>query len=375
MNVFGSIIPLDLGPSASEPPVRVVQSNASALQPQNQEHRITADRLHAEPELEPYESIQDEQYTLDCDTTGDDTQSTTSPLENSLTSKYRKDSEPEAIPLPPETKLKSEQELRHLELQYTQTDTTIRQLQIRKATLKKEIETCKYGLALEPRQTRTKPNFTEMDKISEATVLVNDDSEAHRAGSSVSVSCSGKTTAAENNDDLDRRVGPDYQSRFCDPMDITIHDTEARASTSLRDVASQPMLIHQPQPSKRPNPHGDANRPSKRKRISVLSSKRPFFTPIVHQTTNNLETEAEHAEKAGSPITNHKLGKNRLSQLLHFKPQTQRDPEEGLMVINSSRPKSYPLASLWRRSAVVSVKAITEAFESLHLATNSTTPS
>ena len=375
VNVIGSIIPTHLGPMASEPPVRVVQSNASALQPQSQETSIAADPLHAEPDLELYETTQTEQYALDCDTKGEDKQSTTSPLEDSLTPKYCKDSEPEAIPLPPETRLETEQHIRQLELQYKRTDTTIRQLQIQQAALKLTIETCKHGLAPEPRQTRTKPNFTEIDIVPEATVPANDDSEEYGARSSTSVSCSGKTTPSENNDDLDKRVGSDDESSFCDPMDISSHDTGARTSTLIRDVASQPMEAHQPQLSKRPNPHGDTNKPSKRQRLSLLSSNRLLFAPIVPQITENLETKAELTEKTETLIPNHGFGENRLSQLLHFKQQTQRDPEEGLMVINSSRPQSYPLASLWRRSAVVSVKTITEAFESLHLARNSATSS
>ena len=375
VNVIGSIMPADLGPIASKPPVRVVQSNAPALQPQRQENSIATDRLHAEPELEMYETTQAEQHALDCDTNGKDTPSTTSPLEDSFTPKYRKDSEPEVISLPLETRLETEQHIRQLELQYKQTVTTIRQLQIQKATLKMTIETCKYGLAPEPRQTRTKSNFTEMDIIPEATVSANDDSEEYGAGSLASTSCSRKTTPAENNDDLDNRVGSNDESSFCDPMDITCHDTEARTSTFIRDLVSQPMGAHQPQSSKRPNPHGDTKRPSKRKRLSLLSSKKSLFTPIVHQTTDHLETKEENTEKAGRPNTNHESNRNRLSQLLHYKQQTQRDPEEGLMVINSSRPKSYPLASLWRRSAVLSVKTITEAFERVHLAANSATSS
>ena len=366
VNVIGSIIPRDLGPMASKPPGRVVQSNASALQPQRQENSIAADLLHAAPDLEMYETIQAEQYALDCDTKGEDTQSTTSPLQDSLTLKHRKDSQPEAIPLPPG--LKTEQHIRQLELQYKQRDTLIRQLQIQQATLKMTIETCKNGLAAESRQTRTKPNFTEMDIIPGATVSVNDDSEECGAGSLASVSCSGKTTPAENNDDLDKRVGSNDESSFCDPMDIASEDTEAPTSTLIRDAANQPMGAHQPRLSKRPNPHGDTNSPSKRKRLSLLSSKGLVFTPIAHQITDNLETNAEHTEKAGRPVTNHRLDKNRPSQILHFKQQTQRDPEEDLMVINSSRPQSYPLPSLCRRSAVVSVKTITEAFESLLLA-------
>lgn len=371
VNVMGSVMPPHLGPIASKPPVRVVQPDAPALRPQSQENSIAADPLHAEPDLEQYETTQAEQYALGCDTKGEDTQSTTLPLEDFLTPKYREHSGPEVIPLPPEKRLKTEQHVRQLELQYKQRDTTIRQLQIQQATLKMTIETCRYGLAPEPRQTRTKPNLTGMDIIPEATVPANDDSEAYGAGSSASASCSGNTTPAENHDDLAKRVGSNDESSFCDPMDITAHDTEARTSTFIRDVASQPMGTYQPQLSKRPNPHGDTNRPSKRKRLSLLSSKRPLFTPIVHQRTDNPESKAEHTEKAGRPNINHKSSKNRLSQLLHFKQQTQRDPEEGLMVINSSRPKSYPLASLWRRSAVLSVKTITEAFESLHLAADS----
>ena len=363
VNVIGSIMP----------PVRVVQSNAPALQLQSQEYSIAADALDAEPDLEVYETSQADQYALKCDIKGEDTQSKTSPLEDSLTPQYRKETQPEVIPLPPETRLKTEQHIRQLELQYKQTDTTIRQLQIRKATLKMTIETCKYGLAPKPRHRRTKPIFTAMDLIPEATVPAND-SEEYGAGSSASASYSGNTTMVEHDDDLEK-VGSNDESSFCDPMDITGHDTEVRTSTLTRDVASQPMGAPHPQSSKRPNPHGDTNSPSKRKRLSLLSSKRLHSTPIVLQTTDNLETKADHTEKARRPITDDRMGKNRLSQLLHFKQQTQRDPEEGLMVINSSRPKSYPLASLWRRSAVVSVKAITEAFESLHLATNSTTPS
>lgn len=355
------------------PPVRVVQSNAPALQPQSQEYSIAADALDAEPDLEVYETSQVEQYALICDIKGEDTQSKTSPLEDSLTPKYRKETQPEEIPLPPETRLKTEQHIRQLESQYEQTDIAIRQLQIRKATLKMTIETCKYGLAPKPRHRRTKPIFTEVDLIPEATVLAID-SEEYGAGSSASASCSGNTTTVEHDDDLEK-VGSNDGSSFCDPMDITGRDTEVRTSAFTRDVASQPMGAPQTQSSKRPNPHGDTNTPSKRKRLSLLSSKRLHSTPIVLQTTENLETKADHTEKARRPITDDRMGKNRLSQLLHFKQQTQRDPEEGLMVINSSRPKSYPLASLWRRSAVVSVKAITEAFESLHLATNSTTPS
>ena len=237
------------------------------------------------------------------------------------------------------------------------------------------IDTCKYGLAPEPRQTRNKSNFTELDIVPEATISANDDSEEYGAGSSAPASCSGKTTTAEDNADLDNRVGSNDESSFCDPMDITCHAIEAQTSTFISDLASQPMGAHQPQSSKRPNPHGDIKRPSKRKRSSLLSSKRSLFTPIVHQTVDNLETKAEHTEKAGRPNNNHEPSRNRLSQLLHYKQQTQRDPEEGLMVINSSRPKSYPLASLWRRSAVLSVKTITEAFESLHLNANSATSS
>ena len=288
VNVIGSVMPADLGPIASKPPVRVVQPNAPALQSQSQENSIATDRLHAEPDPELYETTQAEQYALDYDTNSKDTPSTTSPLEDSLTPKYSKDGEPEVISLPPETRLETEQHIRQLELQYKQTDTTIRQLQIQKATLKMAIETCKYGLAPEPRQTRNKSNFNELDIIPEATVLANDDSEEYGVGSSASAFCSGKTTPAENNYDLDKRVGSDYESSFCDPMDITCHDTEARTSTFNRDLASQPMGAHQLQLSKRPNPHGDTNRSLKRKRLSLLSSKRYLLTPIVHQTTDNL---------------------------------------------------------------------------------------
>lgn len=373
LNVMGSVMPPDLGPIASKPPVQVVQSNAPALQPQRQENSIAADRLHAEPDLELYETTQVEQYTLDFDNKRVDTPFTTSPAEDSLIPKYRKDKGPGVIPLPPETSITTEQRIRQLELQFKQTDTAIRQLQIRRATLKMDIETCKYGLAPRPRHTRTKPIFTEMDLIPEATVPAND-SEEYGAGSSTSASYSGNTTMVEHDDDLDKAVSND-ESSFCDPMDITSHDAEVRTSTFTRDVANQTMGAPVPQLSKRPNPHGDTDSPSKRKRLSLFSSKRPLFAPIVHQTTDNLETKEEHAEKAGRPITNHRPSKDRLSQVLHLKQQTQRDPEEGLMVINSSRPKSYPLAGLLRRSAVLSVKAITEAFESLHLASNSVTSS
>nr|AUW31331.1 hypothetical protein [Cladonia uncialis subsp. uncialis] len=369
VNVIGSRMPRDLEPIVPEPPVRVVQPNAPALQPQSQEERIASDLLHAaELDLELCETTQAEQYTLDCDTKCSDTPSTSSPLENSLIPEYRKDSESKVIPLPPEARLKTEKRIRQLESQCKQKDTAIRQLQIQKANLERTIETCKDGLASEPRQTRTKPIFTEMDIIPEAT---NHDSEEYGARSSASPSCSGKTTLVEHNDELDKRVGSNDKLSFCDPMDITSLDTE---STFKRDVASQPTGAHHPQQSKRSYPHPDTKSPSKRKRLSLLSSKRPAFMSIVHQTTEDLETEAEHTEKAGKPITNHRLSKNRLSQLLHYKQQTQRDPEEGLLVINSSRPQSYPLASL-RRSVVLSVKTITEAFESLHVAANSGTSS
>ena len=376
VNVIGSRMPQELGPIVPKPPVRVVQPNAPALEPHSQEGRIAVDLSDAaELDLELCETTQAEQYTLDCDTKCVDTPSTTSPLEDSLTPKYRKDSESEVIPLPPEARLKTEQHIRQLESQCKQTDTAIRQLQIQKANLERTIETCKDGLAPKPRQTRTKPILTAMDIIPEATISANGDSEQYGARSSASPSCSEKTTLVEHNDDLDKRVGSNDKLSFCDSMDITGLDTEVRTSTSTRDVASQPTGAHQPQLSKRSNPHSDTNRPSKRKRLSLLSSKRPFFTPIVHQTTDNLETKAEHTEEAGKPITNHRLSKNRLSQLLHYKQQTQKDPEEGLMVINSSRPQSYPLGSLWRRSVVLSVKTITEAFETLHVAANSATSS
>ena len=373
VNVVGSVMPPDLGLIASKPPVGVIQSDAPALQPQSQENSIAADLMHTEPALELYETTQAEQYALDCDTKGEDTQSTTSPLEHSSTPKYRKDTEPEAIPLPPETRLKTEQHIRQLESQYKQADTTIRQLQIQQATLKTTIETCKLSLTPEPRQTRTKPIFTEMNLTPEATVPAND-SEEYGAGSSASASYSGNTTMVEHDDDLDKVVSND-ESSFCDPMDINSHDTEVQTSTFTRDVATQPMGAPEPQLSKRPNPHADINSPSKRKRLSIFSSKRHLFTPTEHQITDNLETKAEHAEKARSPITIHRLGENRLSQALHLEQHTQRDPEEGLMVINSSRPQSYPLTSLLRRSAVLSVKAIIEAFENLHLASDSATSS
>ena len=369
-------MPRDLGPNFPKPPVRVVQPNAPALQPQSQEDRIATDLLHAaELDLELCEATQAEQYTLDRDTKCVDKPSTTSPLKDSVTTKYRKDSESEVIPLPPEARLETEQHIRWLESQCKQTDTAIRQLQIQKANLEKIIETCKDGLVSESRQARTKPIFTEMDILPEATIPANGDSEEYEARSSASPSCLGKTTPFEDNDDLDKGVGSNDKLSFCDPMDITSLNSEDQTSTLTRDVASQPTRAHQPQLLKRLNPHSDNTSPSKRKRLSFLSSKKPLFTPIVHQTTDNLETKAENTEKAGKPITNHRLSKNRLSQLLHYKQQIQRDPEEGLIVINSSRPKSYPLASLWRRSAVLSVKTITEAFESLHVAANSATSS
>ena len=363
----------DVGPIASKPLVQFVQSNAPAIQPRSQEGSIAADPLHAEPDLELYETTQAEQYALECDHKGADAPSTTSLRGNSSTPKYPKDSESEVIPLPPETTLKTEQHIRHLESQFKHTDTVIRQLQIRKATLKMHIEICKYGLAPEPRQARTKRIYTEMNLIPEATVPANDSKE-YGAESSASASYPGNTTMVEHDDDLDKMVSND-QSSFCDPMDINSHDTEVQTSTSTRDGASQSMGAPKPQLSKRPNPHGDTNSHSKRKRLSLFSSKGPIFTSIVHQTTETLETKAGHAEKAGSPITIHRLGKNRLSEVLHLKQQTQREPEADLIVINSSRPQSYPLASLLRRTAVLSVKTITEAFESLHLASKSATSS
>ena len=370
VNVIGSRMPRVLEPIVPEPPVRVVQPNAPALQPQSQEERIAADLLHAaELDLELCETTQAEQYTLDCETKCSDTPSTNSPLEDSLTPEYCKDSESKVIPLPPEARLKTEQRIRQLESQCKQKDTAIRQLQIQKANLERTIEICKDGLASEPRQTRTKPIFTEMDTIPEAT---NHDSEEYGARSSASPAFSGKTTLVEHNDESDKRVGSNERLSFCDPMDITSLDTEL---TLTRDVASQPTGAYHPQQSKRSNPHSDTNSPSKRKRLSLVSSKRPLLMPIVHQTTENRETKAEHTEKAGKPITNHRLSKNRLSQILHYKQQTQRDPEEGLIVMNSSRPQSYPLASRLRRSVVLSVKTITEAFESLHVAANSGTSS
>ncbi len=376
VNVIGSRMPRDLGPIVPKPPVRVVQPNAPALQPQSQGDRIAADLLHAAGlDRELYMTSQAEQYTLDCDTKCVDTPSTTSPLEDSSTPKYRKDSESEVMPLPQEARLKTEQHIRQLESQCKQTDTTIRQLQIQKANLKRTIETCKDGLAPKPRQTPTKTIITEMDIIPEASMPANGDSEEYGARSSASPSCSGKTTLVEHNDDINKRVGCNDELSFCDPMDITSLDTEVRTSTFTKDVASQPTGAHQPQLSKRSNPYSGTNSPSKRKRLSLLSSKRLLFTPIVHQTTHDLETNAEHTEKAGRPITNHMLSKNRLSQLLHYKQKTQRDPEEGLMVINSTRPKTYPLAGLWRRSVVLSVKTITEAFENLQVAADSTTSS
>ena len=103
-------MPSDLGPIASKPPVRVVQSNAPAPRPQSQGTRIASDRLHADPDLELYETTQMNNMRLIATPTGKDTPSITSPLENSLTPKYRKNSEPEVISLPPGTRLEIEQQ-------------------------------------------------------------------------------------------------------------------------------------------------------------------------------------------------------------------------------------------------------------------------
>ena len=310
MNVIGSRIPGSLEPVVPKPPVQVVQPNAPALQPQSQGDRVAADLSHAaELDRGLCETTQVGQYTRDCDTKRVDTPSTTSPLKVSLTAKYRKDK-----------------------------------------------------LTPESRQTRTKPTFTEMDTIPEATFPANGEGEGYGASNSASPS---KTTMVEDNDDLG----------FYDPMpmDISSLGTEVRTSTFPGDVASQPTGAPQPQLSKRSNPHSDTNGSSKRKRLSFLPSKGPLFTPNVHQTTDNLETKVEHSKKAGKSGANHRLSNNRLSQLLHYKQQTQKDPEEGLVIINSSRPQSYPLGNPRRRSLVLSVKTIIEAFESLHMAANSAT--
>ena len=376
VNVIGSRMPSNFGTIGLKPPVRVVQPITPALQRESQKEEISTDLGHAAGlDLGLCESTQAEKYTLDCNTKCVDTASTTSRLDDFLTPKYRKDSESEVIPLPPEVRLKAEQHIGQLESQREHIVTAIRQLQIQKANLNRTIKTYKDNLDPEARQTSTKLTFTEMDIIPEATSPANGEGEEYGARSSVSPSCSGKTTLVEHNDDLDKRVGSNDNLSSYDPMDTTTSDTEARTSTFTRDIASQLTGAPQPQPLKRSNPHSNTNSPSKRKRLSFLSSKRPLPTPIVHQTTDNPETKAEHTERAGKTITNHRLSNNRLSQLLHYKQQTQKDPEEGLVVINSSRPQSYPLGNLWRRSLVLSVKTITEAFESLHVGTNSATSS
>ena len=376
VDVIGTRMPSNFGTLGSKPPVGVAQPIAPALQPQSQKDEIAADLEHdAELDLGLCKTTQAEQYTLDCDTKCVDTPSTTSPLDNFLTPKYSKDSETEVIPLPPEARLKTEQHIGQLESQCEIIDTAIRELQDRKANLNRTIKAYKDSLDPEARQTSTKLTFTEMDIIPEDTSPANGEGEEYGARSSASPSCSGKTTLVEHNDDLDKRVGSNDNLSCYDLMDTTTSDTEAGTSTFTRDVASQPLGAHQPQLSKRTNQQSDTNSPSKRKRLSLFSSKRPLFTPIVPQTTDSLETKAEHTEKAETPITNHRLSKNRLSQLLHHKQQPPRDPEEGLKVINSSRPQTYPLASLWRRSVVLSVKTITEAFESLRVAANPATSS
>ena len=376
VNVIGFRMPSNFGTIGPKPPVRVVQPITPALQRESQKEEIAADLEHA-AELDPglCETTEAEQYTLDCATKCVEAPSMTSSLEDSLTPKYRKDIASEVISLPPEARLEIEQHIRQLESQCKQTDTAIQQFQIKKANLERTIELYKNGLAPAPRQTRTKPVLCKMDIIPETTIAKHGDSEEYRARSSASPSCSGKTTLVEHPEDLDDTVGSHDKLNVCNPMDISSLDTEVRTSIFTGDIVNQLTGGPQPQLLKRSNPHSNTNSPSKRKRLSLLSSKKPLPPPIVHQTTDNPETKAEHTEKARKTITNHRLSNNRLSQLLHYKQQTQKDPEEGLVVINSSRPQSYPLGNLWRRSLVLSVKTITEAFESLHVGTNSATSS
>ena len=223
----------------------------------------------------------------------------------------------------------------------------IQKHQLKKAGLQERIE---IWLGSETKGAPIQPSFTTMETIHEPTLRKSGSSRYHGARDSKSPSGSGKTTLVEHDDELG----------LGDPMEFTSHDLDEMVS--LAGPASQ---SREPSISKRS---------SKRKRVSLSLGRKSNAPPILHQDQDPVDQGEELDAEDLDPVPiYHTLNRSRLLQIIRgkdhagtqSKPTTPQDIGEGLVVINSARPASYPLARRWRRSLGVSVKTITERFERL----------
>ncbi|KAK3179077.1 hypothetical protein OEA41_001216 [Lepraria neglecta] len=261
-------------------------------------------------------------------------------------------------------RLKGEQEQLDFAIQKHQA--AIQKHQSKKADLQVTIEA---WLGSETKGAPIQPSFTTMETIHESTLPMSERSGYHGVRDSKSPSGSGKTTLVEHEDELG----------LGDPMEFTSHDLDAPNPV----VIIQPEMVsgaapasqsREPSISKRSSKHLDVTTPPKRKRASLSLGRKSNAPPILHQDQDPVDQgEKLDAEDLDPIPIYHTLNTSRVLQMnrgkdhagTQSKPTTPQDIGEGLVVINSARPASYPLARRWRRSLGVSVKTITERFECL----------
>lgn len=233
----------------------------------------------------------------------------------------------------------------------------IQKHQLKKAGLQERIE---IWLGSKTKRAPIQPSFATMETIHESTLPMSGKSGYHEATHSKSPSGSGKTTLVEHDDELG----------LGNPIEFTSHDLVARIVCGA-PLASQ---SHTPSISRRSSKHLDITTPPKRKRVSLSLGRKSDVPPILHQDQDPVDqSEALDAKDMDPVPIYHTLTRSRIRQMIRGKdhagtqrkPTTPQDIGEGLVVVNSARPASYPLARRWRRSLGVSVKTITERFESL----------
>ena len=267
--------------------------------------------------------------------------------------------------------------IRRLEVEIAQQDfaiekhqTAIQKHQLKKAGLRERID---VWLSSEPKRTPTQPALRAMETISESATLLSEISKQSSARDSKPPSDSGKTTLVEHGDELN----------LAERREITSYGLDAHTPVIAIEPERQPDIpqaSQSPRPSlsKRPGKHLDIMSPPKRKRSSLLPGRRSYGTLVLHKAPIDPDTEAEHPALDQDPIPIYLTPtKSRLSQMFRGKGHsgtptkqvTPEDTEEGLVVINSSRPVSYPLARRFRKSLGVSVKTITERFERMSVST------
>ena len=242
----------------------------------------------------------------------------------------------------------------------------IQKHQLKKAGLQERIE---IWLGSKTKHAPIQPSFATMETIHESTLPMSEKSGYHEARYSKSPSGSGKTTLVEHDDEL----------CLGNPIEFTSHDLGAPTPAVIIEPetvsgAAPASQSRRPSISKRSSKHLDVTTSPKRKRVSLSLGRKSDAPPILHQDQDPVDQSEELDAKDMDPVPiYHTLTRSRIRQMIRGKdhagtqrkPTTPQDIGEGLVVINSARPASYPLARRWRRSLGVSVKTITERFESL----------